>query len=248
MGDSGILHFFGLFGLVFLVTQYFQLVRGYGAFEAGWRTMPFALFTGISAPLAPHLARRIGCGPVVAIGLALMGLSSALIAGDGAATPYGTIVIQMLPLGLGLGLVNATGTDTILLGLPPAQAGVGSAVNDTARELGGTLGVAAMGSLFASLYSGTVGRELAEVPLPAGMLALCQGSVAAASEAARRVAADLGPEAAGVIRSCMVRGFLDGFGAACRLGAAFLVAGSFACAWILPRRRAVGTAAPSAPR
>lgn len=226
--------FFGLFGLVFLVTQYFQLVRGYGALESGLRTMPFALFTGITAPLAPLLARRVGARWVIGTGLALMGLSCALIAGDDIGTRYGLIVLQMLPLGLGLGLVNATGTDTIMAELPREQAGIGSAVNDTARELGGTLGVAGMGSLFASFYSRTLTADLAHVPIPEAALRLCQGSVAAAGEVARRAAASFGPPAGKVIHGALVHGFLDGFHAACLLGAGFLAAGALACFLILP--------------
>ena len=224
--------FFGLFGFVFLVTQYFQLVRGYGAFESGLRTLPFALFTGITAPLAPFAARRFGSRWVLTVGLTLMSVACALCSGNDASTPYATIVWQMLPLGMGLGLVNATGTDTIMVGLPKEKAGIGSAVNDTARELGGTLGVAAMGSLFASLYSTTVEAELDPITLPAGAVKLCQASVIAGD----RVADELGrrmPEVASVVRSALVNGFLGGFQAAAWLGAGFLAVGALASIWIL---------------
>lgn len=230
--------FFGLFGFVFLVTQYFQLVRGYGAFESGLRTLPFALFTGITAPLAPFLARRVGSRVVISVGLALMSLACALTALNDANTSYSFIVLQMLPLGMGLGLVNATGTDTIMAELPKEKAGIGSAVNDTARELGGTLGVAAMGSLFASLYSQTIAIDLASLPLPPKALELCQGSVIAAGEVARQVSDTLGHEAGQVIRTALTRGFLDGFHAASWLGAAFLAVGAIGCYWVLPSKAA----------
>lgn len=229
--------FFGLFGFVFLVTQYFQLVRGYGAFESGLRTLPFALFTGITAPLAPFAARRLGSRWVVSVGLALMALACALTSANDASTPYHLIVWQMLPLGMGLGLVNATGTDTIMAGLPREKAGIGSAVNDTARELGGTLGVAAMGSLFASLYSRTVATDLAQLPLGAESLKLCQGSVIAGVQVAHEARDRLGPEVEQIIRSALTHGFLDGFHAAAWLGAAFLAAGAIGCLVILPRHR-----------
>ena len=236
-GSCGIASaFFGLFGLVFLVTQYFQLVRGYGAFESGLRTMPFAIFTGLAAPFAPYLARRWGNRAVIGSGLALMALSCAWTTVNDTATPYGWIVLQMLPLGLGLGLVNATGTDTIMDGLPMEKSGIGSAVNDTARELGGTLGVAAMGSLFASLYSSTLTRELAAVPLPSDVLALCEGSVAAAAEVARQAGLAFGPAAETTIRQALSHGFLEGFHAACWLGAAFLGTGAVGCFWLLPHQ------------
>ena len=228
--------FFGLFGFVFLVTQYFQLVRGYGAFESGLRTLPFALFTGITAPLSPFLARRVGSRWVISVGLALMGLSCGLTSTNDASTPYSFIVLQMLPLGMGLGLVNATGTDTIMAGLPKEKAGIGSAVNDTARELGGTIGVAAMGSLFASLYSRTIASDLSNLPLSAEALELCKGSVIAAAHVARQAGDSFGPEAEQVIRGALTHGFLDGFHAASWLGAAFLVLGAVGCFWILPSR------------
>lgn len=232
--------FFGLFGFVFLVSQYFQLVQGYGAFEAGLRTLPFALFTGITAPLAPLLARRIGSRWVVSIGLALMALCCALSAGNDAHTAYSIIVWQMLPMGMGLGLVNSTGTDTIMDGLPKEKAGIGSAVNDTARELGGTLGVAAMGSLFASFYARRITADLSELPLPAEALKLCQDSVVAAAEVARHAGEEAGPEVEQVIRSALSAAFLDGFHAAAWLGAGCLALGAVACWLALPVHRRAG--------
>jgi len=229
--------FFGLFGFVFLVTQYFQLVRGYGAFESGLRTLPFALFTGVSAPLAPFAARRIGSRWIVSVGLGLMAIACALTSGNDATTPYQIIVWQMLPLGVGLGLVNATGTDTIMAGLPLEKAGIGSAVNDTARELGGTLGVAAMGSLFASIYSRTVATELAAMPLPTESLKLCQGSVIAGSRVAQQAGERFGPDIERTIRAALTSGFLDGFHAAAWMGAGFLCAGALVCWFALPLHR-----------
>lgn len=228
--------FFGLFGFVFLVTQYFQLVRGYGAFESGLRTLPFALFTGITAPLAPFLARRGGSRWGISVGLALMGLSCALTSANDASTPYSFIVLQMLPLGMGLGLVNATGTDTIMAGLPREKAGIGSAVNDTARELGGTIGVAAMGSLFASLYARTIASDLSSLQLSVQAIELCKGSVIAAAHVARQAGESFGPEAERVIRGALTHGFLEGFHAASWLGAVFLVLGAVGCFGVLPSR------------
>jgi hypothetical protein len=138
---------------------------------------------------------------------------------------------------MGLGLVNATGTDTIMAGLPREKAGIGSAVNDTARELGGTLGVAAMGSLFASLYSRTVAADLSPLPLPAEALKLCQGSVIAGMHVARATRDLMGPEGEKVIRAGLTHGFLDGFHAAAWLGAGFLALGALGCWLILPPHR-----------
>ena len=115
---------------------------------------PFAVFTASTAPLAAKLAERIGTKVVVTGGLVSMAVGFAIAAVDrGRRRRTGVIVLAMFFLGGGLGLVQAPATEAIMGSLPPAKAGVGSAVNDTARELGGTLGVAIVGSVFSSIYA-----------------------------------------------------------------------------------------------
>ena len=128
--------FFALFGFIFMVTQYFQFVRGYGTLEAGVRTVPFALFTGMAAPLSAKLAERFGTKAVVTAGLVSMALGFAWTTRDTTTSSYWIVVGQMFFMGGGLGLVNAPATEAIMGALPPAKAGIGSAVNDTTRELG----------------------------------------------------------------------------------------------------------------
>src|SRR5678815_4401512 len=122
-------------------------------------------------------------------------------------------------------------------GLPKEKAGIGSAVNDTARELGGTLGVAAMGSLFASLYSRAVASNLSGLSLPPDALAVCKGSIIGAEMVARRASDTFGAFAGDAIRDATSRAFLDGFHAAAWLGAGCLFAGAIVCFWILPALR-----------
>src|SRR5262249_16146909 len=143
--------FFALFGFVFMVTQYFQFVRGYSTLSAGVHTVPFAVFTGVTAPISPKLVRRFGTNRVVSVGLLAMAGGFAIAAVTTATAPYVVLVAAMLGMGGGLGLVTAPATDSIMGSLPREHAGVGSAVNDTTREFGGTLGVAVVGSAFASL-------------------------------------------------------------------------------------------------
>src|SRR4051794_29312298 len=145
--------FFALFGFVFTVTQYFQAVRGYSTLEAGLRTLPFAVATGIASPLAPKLVGRFGTKAVVTWGLTSMAIGMFIASASTATSSYLTIVVAMGFMGSGLGFVTAPATESIMGALPPERAGVGSAVNDTTRELGGTLGVAIAGSLVASIYS-----------------------------------------------------------------------------------------------
>jgi fucose permease len=177
--------FFALFGFIFLVTQYFQFVRGYGALSTGARILPVATTIAIGSVVGAALAGRIGTRVVVMTGLTLFGSAFAWIAVSPTFMPYWQIVGQMVLMGLGLGLTTTPATESILSVLPPAKAGVGSAVNDATREAGGTLGVAVIGSVFTSLYAhhldGTAfGR------LPAAAASAARESVAAAYAIAGR--------------------------------------------------------------
>jgi len=178
--------FFALFGFIFLVTQYFQFVRGYGALSTGARILPVAISIAVASVVGAALAPRIGTKIVVTFGLVLFGLSFLWISTTAVDTSYArAIVPQMVMMGLGIGLVSTPATESILLVLPPARAGVGSAVNDATRELGGTLGVAVVGSLFASVFgshlaSGSFGS------LPGSLLSRAQDSVGVAQVVATR--------------------------------------------------------------
>ncbi len=149
--------FFALFGFIFLVTQFFQFVRGYGALSTGLRILPVAGSIAAGAVLGPVLVRRFGTRAVVMAGLALLATSFAWIATSPVDMSYRIIVGQMVLMGLGLGLTQVPATESILSVLPAAKAGVGSAVNDATREAGGTLGVAVVGSVYASIFASKLG-------------------------------------------------------------------------------------------
>ncbi len=209
--------FFALFGFIFLITQYFQFVRGYGTLSTGARILPVALSIAAASVAGALLAPRIGTRVVVTTGLVLFGTSFWWISTVGVDASYaGVIVPQMVLMGLGMGLISTPATESILLVLPPARAGVGSAVNDATRELGGTLGVAVVGSLFSSVFAthladGAFGR------LPAATVAQAQDSVGAAlaigGRDPRLLAAMQDAFMSGLSVSCMVIGTL------CLLGA-----------------------------
>jgi EmrB/QacA subfamily drug resistance transporter len=230
--------FFALFGFIFMVTQYFQFVRGYDTLEAGLRTVPFALFTGVAAPLSAKLVGRFGTKAVVAAGLFSMAVGFAWTTRDLVATNYWMIVGQMAFMGGGLGLVNAPATESIMGSLPPEKAGVGSAVNDTAREMGGTLGVAIVGSLFASIYSSKLGDLLAGTQVPASALAIAKESVGAGAQVATVAGQQFGPQAGALVQQAVNTSFIDGFHAGSWVSAGVtLVGGLIALRW-LPSRAA----------
>lgn len=147
-------NFFALAGFIFLITQYFQVVRGFGPLSTGARILPVALSIAVASVLGGVLAPRIGTRVVVVTGLGLFGSAMAWIALSATTdTSYWAVIVpQMVLMGLGMGLVSTPATESIMLVLPPARAGVGSAVNDATRELGSTLGVAVIGSVFSSVF------------------------------------------------------------------------------------------------
>src|SRR6266550_4596328 len=138
--------FFTLFGFIFLITQYFQFVKGYGPLSTGVHLLPVALSVGIGSVAGTQLAVRAGTKLVVTIGLIAMAAFYGWAAATISATlAYGVIAAQMVVYGLGLGLTSAPATESIMGAISRAKAGVGSAVNDTTRLIGGTLGVAVIG-------------------------------------------------------------------------------------------------------
>jgi len=231
--------FFALYGFVFMVTQYFQFVRGYSTFGAGLRTVPFAVAAGVASPLAPKLAQRFGTKLIVAWGLISMGIGFFISSTAGLSTPYWVLVVAMGFMGSGLGFVSAPATESIMGSLPLDRAGVGSAVNDTTRELGGTLGVAVAGSLLASVYATKVVHGLAGSPVPAPAVAVAKSSLGGALAVAALAGHQAGPAAAAFIRNLASHAFLDGFTLSSRILAAVAVVGALTALIWLPARAEV---------
>jgi hypothetical protein len=157
-GVSAILvNFFVLSGFIFLVTQYFQMVRGYSPLSSGVRTLPFAIVVAVTTPIGAAVAAKVGARFVVPIGLTLFGAAMWWIGTMSATTAYfGPLVGSMVIMALGFALVNAPSTTVAMSTLRPDQVGAGAIVNETAREMGSTLGVAVVGSVFASLFGPSI--------------------------------------------------------------------------------------------
>jgi EmrB/QacA subfamily drug resistance transporter len=223
--------FFALFGFIFMVTQYFQFLKGYTPFSTGLRLLPVAVSVGAASIIGTKLAVRLGNKAVVSTGLASMGLAFLWASTASTATPYIELAGQMIVLGVGMGFTSAPATEAIMGVVPKEKAGIGSAINDTTRELGGTLGVAVIGSVFASLYA-------ARLALPRGLppqaAAAARESVGGAFIAAQRIAAaGLGP-AATQLRDVASRAFFDGFAVGCLVAAGIALLGSLIAAVLLP--------------
>src|SRR3954454_15836385 len=228
---SGAVHitFFALFGCIFLVTQYFQFVRGYGTLSTGLRILPVALSIAVASVVGAALAPRIGTKIVVTTGMVLFGTAFLWISTSTVATSYPHVIVpEMVLMGLGMGLISTPATESILLVLPPARAGVGSAVNDATRELGGTLGVAVVGSLFASVYADHLAGG-AFARLPGSALTQAQDSVGAALSIG-------GGDPR--LHQALEAAFMDGFSTSCMvIGTLCLLGALGALAWLPGRIR-----------
>jgi EmrB/QacA subfamily drug resistance transporter len=202
--------FFTLFGFIFLITQYFQFVRGYGPLSTGVRLLPVALSVGAGSVAGTQLAVRAGTKLVVTIGLvAMAGFYGWVAATISATVSYGVIAAQMVVYGLGLGLTSAPATESIMGAISRAKAGVGSAINDSTRLIGGTLGVAVIGSVYASVYGSRLSATMpAAVPGP--VAAIAHQSVGAAYTAAGNIAALGHPDLGQALHHASTNAFLRG--------------------------------------
>ena len=132
--------FFALFGFIFLATQYLQFVLGYSAFDAGVRTLPFAVALMVMAPLSSKTVQWFGTKRVVVTGMVVFAAGLVVASTSTVSSGYPRVMLAMVLMGTGMGLSVAPATESIMGSLPLHQAGVGSAVNDTSREVGGALG------------------------------------------------------------------------------------------------------------
>src|SRR5438105_9448613 len=227
--------FFVLAGFTFLITQYFQFVKGYTPFGTGIRLLPVATSIAIAAVVGTRLAVRVGNNVVVATGLTMWGLAVLWISTASISTSYYEIVGQMLLGGGGLGLITAPATEAIMGAVPTEKAGVGSAVNDATRLFGAALGVAVIGSIAASLYSTRLGGTIPH-DLPAQAAVAAKGSVGGALVAAHRLAHAGLAVPAHEHSTAQVGAFLHSFGNALRVAAGIALGGAIMAAALLPSR------------
>jgi EmrB/QacA subfamily drug resistance transporter len=225
--------FFALSGFIFLVTQYFQFLKGYGPLSTGLRLLPVASFVAISSVLGARLAVRVGTKLVVASGLVSMAAFYLWVTSTTASTGYGTIAAQMVVLGTGMGLTSAPATEAIMGVVPSAKAGIGSAVNDATRLLGGTLGVAVIGSVYASLYASRLTSAL-PVGLPASVVRTAHGSVGAALTLSGKLLHAGHPALAAAIHTAASSAFFGGFHTAVYVAAGVAAAGALMALALLP--------------
>lgn len=219
------LAFFALFGFIFLITQFFQAVKGYGPLAAGVRTLPFAIVMAVLSPVAMMLSHRFGARYVAVLGAFLMSGGFALVELSSRDSGYWELIIWAMSLmAAGLAFISGPCTQLIMDALRPEQAGAGSAVNDTTREIGGTLGVAVLGSILTSAYVAGIADRLSGRGLPREAVDVAQQSVMAGVEVARQLPGTLGDAVQVAVQEVFMDGLHDAVWAAVAITAAAGVA------------------------
>jgi EmrB/QacA subfamily drug resistance transporter len=143
--------YFGMFGSVFLLAQFFQTVQHYSALEAGLRTLPWTGMPMLVAPVAGILSDRIGSRPLMAAGLSLQAAALAWIGTTmGAATPYVAFIGPFVLAGTGMALVFAPAANAVLAAVKPHETGKASGATNAIREVGGVFGVAVLATIFSN--------------------------------------------------------------------------------------------------
>jgi EmrB/QacA subfamily drug resistance transporter len=226
------LTFFTLFGTLFVMTQYLQVVRGYSALKAGLILGPQALMMMTFAPMSSTWVGRFGNKRVVATGLTIVAVSLLCITQLTESTPTLAIIAVTMVMGVGMANIMAPATDSIMGSLPRAKAGVGSAVNDTTRQTGGAFGVAVLGSLLASRYSGRI-TELLGADSP--VLEFVRNNVAEAHGYALTQLRGQ-PELQRRVIDAADQAFVSGFHYAALLGVGVILLTALAVAKWLPSR------------
>jgi MFS family permease len=197
---------FGLFGTLFLLTQFLQFSLGYSAFEAGIRVLPAAGMIAVIAPLSALFLRVTTVRYTVAAGLGCIAAGLWLLSGITVASTYGGIVPGIMLLGAGAGLAMPAATESVMGSLPGGDTGVGAAANGTFLQTGGALGVAIIGSLLNTRYQDNMSATLTPYHVPNSVLEPVRGSLGGALEVAARIGGQLGAELGHAARSAFISG------------------------------------------
>lgn len=210
--------FFALMGMFFNMSQLTQLVWGYSPLEAALKMLPMSAAIVVSSIMSPKLVQKFGKRKVVGSGMLIVALGVLLLSTLGIDVNYGMFVLAMCTAAFGMGIAMSPTTDLMMSAVPRSRAGMGSATNDTTRELGGSLGVAILGSLLAAQYSEKIIPAVSQLPQQAQVVA--ESSLAGAL----RVAQMLPPQIGGALSNAAKTAWLDGYSHSLIVGAIVIAA------------------------
>jgi EmrB/QacA subfamily drug resistance transporter len=226
---------FAMFGVMFFVSQYFQSVQGYTPLNAGVRLLPMAAMSFVAAVMSAKIAQRIGTK--VAVGLGILIASSGLFYLYTIAkvdTSYGLVVIGMCIASMGMGLTMSPATNSVMGSLPVNKAGIGSAMNDTTRMLGGALGVAVLGTIMNSVYISKI--DALNGTLSSQAFAVVRSSIQGAHIVAGQMAAAGQPVLARTILDSANQAFFSGMARGLMIAGIIMAVASLVTFVILPMR------------
>ncbi|MFE6923045.1 MFS transporter [Nocardia sp. NPDC057663] len=232
-----LLFFLAAFGALYYVTQHLQFVLGYDPLATGVRLLPLAGAVFIGSAITGVLTPRLGLRTMVVAGMLLGVAALAILTRVDAESGYSAFVWPLVLLGAAIGLSVSPATDTIMDAFPERLLGVGGAVNDTSIELGGTLGIAILGSLLASTYSSEISPAV-EGRLPAEAADVAQDSIGGALIVAQRLGEAGMSEQAAQLTAVADSAFAEAVSHTSSIAAIVLAVGAVAVAALLPTRRA----------
>ncbi|WOX15025.1 MFS transporter [Streptomyces sp. N50] len=231
--------FFGTFGAIYYATQFLQFVLGYDALETGVRLLPLAGAVFLGAVVTGRLTPKLGMKPMVVTGMVLGTVGVLLLTQVDKASTYGDFLPTMMLLGFAIGLSVSPATDTIMGSFPENELGVGGGANDTALELGGSLGIAILGSLLGTTYKDKL-TDLVGGHLPAAALDTAKDSVGGGLAVAQQIAKtpSAGPQQAQALVDAVHEAFAHGVAQTSLVGGIIMAAGTLIVLAVLPGRRA----------
>ncbi len=198
--------FFAVVGGLFLNSQMYQIVFGYSPLETGVRLLPFVTAYILAAFAAPRIAESTGSKWIVSGGLGLAGVGLLIQAGVAVDSSYFRAIIGLIVMAAGMGFATPSATESIMGSLPKEKAGVGSAMNDTTRQMGGALGVAIMGSILASQFRSSMNAAVGTRGISRDLLERAHDSAVSAVALAERVGGPAGEALLDVTRQSWLHG------------------------------------------
>jgi EmrB/QacA subfamily drug resistance transporter len=227
----------GMFSIFLFVTLYMQSIRGYTPFQSGLRFLPMTLAIVVTAPNAGRVAQRLGARGPMTYGLTLASLGLLGLTFVGADTPYWILAILFLFMGHGIGSTMAPMTATVMGAVGPQRAGLGSAMTNTSREVGGVVGIALLGTVLFDRLTSVLAPRLGDLGLTGGQAR----AVAAASSHGFVSPVELsalglsGEQATGFLRAFQ-EAYMSGFHLALLIAALFLMAAAVVANRFIPGR------------
>lgn len=221
-------------GITFALTLYMQFVQGYTALQTGVRFVPFAMGIFIGAGSSDKVVKKFGTTSVVAFGFFMLAAVLGIAAFWRIDTPFWQLGLVFFGMGFFLGYIAAPATDAIMGALPRAKAGIGSAMNSVSRSVAGAVGVAALGSALASVYTSSFREAAGAITgLPGDIAEAAGDSVGAAVTIAKQLPEGLGEAVAQAGKAS----FMDGWQMLAFISCGITLMGALFVIRYMPARR-----------